>query len=553
MASQTDTQLAAALQHLSTHPDSSFRAVAKLYDVDRTTLSRHARDGRNRQEGQSDKQLLSPKQEEMLIRWLLQLEEDGHARTPATIREIAGQISQQSGGPSKVGKHWLSRFYTRHPEIHPKKGVLLASERANNANSKDLSLWFKHFERIPKQHKIDPANIWNMDETGLQLGCCKNHTVVGSSSSKSVTKKGPQNRVWVSIAETISMIGTIIRCLVIFKAKEVQNDWFCHDEVPDWCYTANNSAWMNNELAVKWLKALFLPETAPIASNTHRILLLDGFKSHATEEFMVICLQNNVHIIYLPAHCSHVLQPLDLAPFSQLKRSYRQQIEELSFLEDAAPVKKIRFVRYYNEARKEAFTPQYIKTGWRAAGLYPWNPQKILRSSRVTQTPATPKKRPRSPTESTFNTPRNKKQLREIELAIAEMTPGTRTHRFALRKITKGFEQIHFEQALTAKQLMAQQLQSKEKEASSVKQKPIPDPNTTFLQLPDILEAQKAAVEAAEEEARQEAVRAANRAARAKKWDENAEKRAAEAARKAANEAQQLSIAQMSFVFDVDE
>ena len=48
------------------------------------------------------------------------LETEGHALTYDTVREMTGQISRILGGPNTVDKRWLSRFLTRHPEVHSK-------------------------------------------------------------------------------------------------------------------------------------------------------------------------------------------------------------------------------------------------------------------------------------------------------------------------------------------------------------------------------------------------------------------------------------------------
>src|SRR5262249_49136700 len=125
------------------------------------------------------------------------------------------------------------------------------------------------------------------------------------------------------------------------------------------------------------------------------------------------CFQNNIHITYLEPHSSHVVQPLDVAVFSRLKASYRAQIEALTQFEDSAPIKKIRFVEYYNAARTEALSESYIKSAWRGAGLFPWNPQKVLNSKQILKkqdipltTPTTPRKRRRE-SPSLFETPQN--------------------------------------------------------------------------------------------------------------------------------------------------
>jgi DDE superfamily endonuclease len=86
---------------------------------------------------------------------------------------------------------------------------------------------------------------------------------------------------------------------------------------------------------------------------------------------MGICFKANIRLIYLLPHSSHALQPLDLSISSQIKPSYRTQIEELTRFEDSAPIKKIRFVTYYKQSRGDVLNEKYIEAGWRGAGLFP--------------------------------------------------------------------------------------------------------------------------------------------------------------------------------------
>ena len=82
-----------------------------------------------------------------------------------------------------------------------------------------------------------------------------------------------------------------------------------------------------------------------------------------------------------------MLQPLDLTGFAVIKSNYRGQIAKLSALDDAAPIKKERFITCYNNAREEGLKSQVIRSGWRAAGLCPYNPSRDLDSSQVSGRP----------------------------------------------------------------------------------------------------------------------------------------------------------------------
>jgi len=58
------------------------------------------------------------------------------------------------------------------------------------------------------------------------------------------------------------------------------------------------------------------------------LLILDRHLSYLTPEFDKICEENNIISLCIPAHTSHLLQPLDIGCFSVLKRVYRALIME---------------------------------------------------------------------------------------------------------------------------------------------------------------------------------------------------------------------------------
>jgi len=128
---------------------------------------------------------------------------------------------------------------------------------------------------------------------------------------------------------------------------------------------------------------------------------------------MWLCKLHKIHFLYLLAHASHLLQPLDLAPFSVVKSRYRNEIRALSALDDAAPIKKERFVTSYNKAREERLSERVIRAGWKAAGLCPYNPQLVLHSSQISGRPSTPlpTNQDTATSEAVFNTPQSSQAL----------------------------------------------------------------------------------------------------------------------------------------------
>jgi hypothetical protein len=479
MTTVLERRLQQALNDLHTQKFKSIRAAAKAYDVPRSTLGTRFNGTPTRRVARVSQQLLSTEQEELLVQWILDLEKQGHPVTHPQVREMAELVSELSGGPDIVGVNWVARFIHRHPQIRTKVGVKIDHKRVDNTTPEAIEAWFDYFQRVQTYYQVDPANIWNMDETGIALGVCANQTVIGSSSSTTSRKKTPENREWVSILETVSTGGRRTRCLVIFKGKALQSTWFPPEKVPNWLFTTSENGWTSNDIGLRWLREIFLPETQ--CGDAPRILLCDGHGSHATIEFMWECYQNKVYLVYLIPHSSHVLQPLDLSVFSAVKTRYRQSIADLARWDDAAPIKKISFLEIYHKARDLAITPYNIRSGWQAVGIYPWNPRKVIRSSQVAQgdqtKPQTPQKeshkRNLSSTESVLVTPQNKRQLLHIIDQIQAQMPIPRPVRALLSKTGKAFDVIIHQQAQNIQQIEAQrrkldQLQAKKKKKTAI-------------------------------------------------------------------------------------
>jgi hypothetical protein len=154
---------------------------------------------------------------------------------------------------------------------------------------------------------------------------------------------------------------------------------------------------------------------------------------------MWLCKLHKIHLLYLPAHASHLLQPLDLAPFSVVKSRYRNEIQALSALDDAAPIKKERFVTSYNKAREEGLQERVIRAGWKAAGLCPYNPQLVLHSSQISGRPSTPPptNQDTATSEAVFNTPQSSQALYKAQQTLLLSETLSRSTRLVLGKAGK--------------------------------------------------------------------------------------------------------------------
>jgi hypothetical protein len=142
----------------------------------------------------------------------------------------------------------------------------------------------------------------------------------------------------------------------------------------------SENGYNDSKINLDWLKRVFDPQTRERAKGKPRVLICDGFGSHETLEILEFCFENNIILCRLPSHTSHKLQPCDVAVFASLKAAYRDQVERL-YRGGADTVGKEHFTSLYSPARARAFTKRYITSAWAATGLFPFNPDRVLRDT----------------------------------------------------------------------------------------------------------------------------------------------------------------------------
>ena len=177
--------------------------------------------------------------------------------------------------------------------------------------------------------------------------------------------------------ECISAQGHALKPLVIFNGQSIQQQWFPESltsAMYGWHFAHSQKGWTLNDYALEWLRRIFILKIKPQDPQQRRLLILDGHGNHATEDFMWECFNHHIQLLYLPAHTSHILQPLDLAIFGPLKTLYRKHSRRLYTQTDISALGKLRFFLCLIKARAEAITSHNIKAGWRVSGLWPLNP-----------------------------------------------------------------------------------------------------------------------------------------------------------------------------------
>ena len=288
-----------------------------------------------------------------------------------------------------IGGHWINHFIKHHPELRSKYSRKYDYQHAKCEDSKLIKAWFAQVQETIEKYGIISKDIYNMDETGFQMGVASTAKVICGSETKQSHAKSlqPGNREWVTSIIAINAIGWSLPPQIIFAAVKHQSQWY--DNLPEnYTLSVSNNGWTTDKLGIEWLQKVFEPNTAPrTIRGRYRLLILDGHSSHATAEFDRFCMERRIIPLYMPPHSSHILQPLDVSCFSPLKHLYGQRVQK-KIQNGVQSIGKEDFLQIYSEVYQQALLLLNIQSGFEATSLIPFSPDRVL--SKIPKTPSPP-------------------------------------------------------------------------------------------------------------------------------------------------------------------
>jgi len=341
--------------------------AALAFNVPRRTLYDRVRGGRKfRRQAHEHDQILTHAEEKELVRWMTGLTFTRYPPRYATLREMAEEIrkrrvkqinddSMQLIEYPDIGKQWVSRFLQRHPELASVTPKSIDLVRIKDVSQERLTHWFTELEKAVQKYNIKPENMYNMDESGFAIGEKEATRCIINAKIRQQFQAKPGRQEWVTAVECICADGTSIPPLIIFRAESLSREWVPATINHDWSLSCNSKGWTSNEHGLKWLRQCFEPFTQEKAEGEYRLLICDGHDSHITGNFIAHCMENNIVLMILPPHSSHLTQPLDIGVFGALKKHMAAEIEPL-IRTGIARVQKVEWLTAFIAAHDKAFS-----------------------------------------------------------------------------------------------------------------------------------------------------------------------------------------------------
>ncbi|KAM4064190.1 DDE superfamily endonuclease [Hirsutella rhossiliensis] len=254
------------------------------------------------------------------------------------------------------------------------KQKVLDNQRKLAESVPHVTEYFKKLHETIASYGINPADIWNMDETGFRIGIGRDQVVV-TKSRRSQYFGIEENRESATAVEAISADGRYIPAFLILSGKVHLEQWYDIKELDgDTLIGVTETGFTNDQLNLAWIQHF---DKHAKSKGAWRLLLLDGHGSHHTLDLIEYAEAHNIVLFALPPHLTHLLQPLDVVVFQPYKH-YHSRAVDFAIRSGASKITKLEFLAMIQSIRVKAFKESTILSAFKKTGIHPFNPKPIL-------------------------------------------------------------------------------------------------------------------------------------------------------------------------------
>ena len=164
--------------------------------------------------------------------------------------------------------------------------------------------------------------------------------------------------------------------MIIVPGAIHQERWFTTTDIDDDTLLAvSDTGYSNDMLSLEWLKH-FERFSAQRQHSLYRLLLLDGYGSHCTKEFLGFCDNHGIIPFCVPPHTTHILQPLDVV-FQPYKHFHAEEIDAATRT-GCSDFNKLELLAALTSIREQTFKKTTVLSAFRQTVLIPFNPEIVL-------------------------------------------------------------------------------------------------------------------------------------------------------------------------------
>jgi hypothetical protein len=293
----------------------------------------------------------------------------------------------------KVGKRWCQRWIEKHADdLTLRKSKYLAGRRCDSTVLESVHAFIAAVEAHQQLMPYGAQHVVNYDETRYAAST-DGGLVIEAKGKDRANSAGQAYTTVASVLTFICADGTVVCSFWIFGAKfrdenesSIQSVLLDSNRYPrrkDWTrfIAFTDTGYVNSELFAGCVNK-FINEWKGQRGDTPCWVFGDQLGCHIQLPVIKQALDQGIELWFLPANTSHFLQPLDHVPFAHFKRSLSSKMRATSMastFSHTPPIDSLIALGYQTE--RECFTAAVICKGFAGTGIFPWNPELILKNA----------------------------------------------------------------------------------------------------------------------------------------------------------------------------
>ena len=309
------------------------------------------------------------------------------------MAELTGQSHPFREG--KAGRGWFEGFMSRRQNLTLRKPQPLSYCKALCANKETIDDFFGKFGGLYGRLNLisKPMNIYNADETGVSVVHKPGRVVAELGHSGVYSLCSAERGKTHTVLSCVSASGFVLPPLMVYPWKKSVPDHLRLGAVPNTLFSNSQSGWITKEIYLEWFKWFVqsIPPACPV------LLIQDGHASHISIEFIELARDNGVHLLCLPAHTIHILQPIDVGVFKSFKSHFSKACSGYLSKHPGRVITTDVIASLVAEAWPNLFTLVNILSGFRKCGIFlgavsdrQLTPSRALRAGRESEEPTSP-------------------------------------------------------------------------------------------------------------------------------------------------------------------
>ncbi|XP_060563744.1 uncharacterized protein LOC132723096 [Ruditapes philippinarum] len=137
----------------------------------------------------------------------------------------------------------------------------------------------------------------------------------------------------------------------------------------------SDSGWSNVAIFQQYLEEHFLPYAKICPADKQKIFLIyDDHSSQKSPQLINWARERGLILFLLPAHTSHMLQPLDVAVFGPFKNYYYSECSSFMSRHIGQIITRYELCSIACKAYTRAMSPSNIQSAFRKTGIFPIDP-----------------------------------------------------------------------------------------------------------------------------------------------------------------------------------